>query len=700
MSIGTITTQILLLRKFLHLFLVNLPSNYQCMKSRHSLYILFTVVAAWVFYSCASIGNPEGGPQDKMPPIFVKSSPEPNAVNCKKNKIELTFDEIVQLKDPSNKIVVSPAQTEMPKMSASGKKVTIELVDSLLPNTTYTLDFSNSIQDNNEGNPLENFAFAFSTGEAIDSLRVSGIVLDSRSLEPQQNVIVGLQSNMSDTAFTKVKLERIARTDSRGRFIVRNVRPGSYRVFALNDLDRDYKFGNPTEDIAFYDSIVVPWCRPEAVADTAFALDGKTVDSVRTVNKTRFYPNDILLSMFNENRKSQYLQNNSRIDSTRLSIIFAAPSDTLPELSIVNKPQPDNSWYTLERSAHNDTLTYWIRRPELVSSDSLNVALRYLKTDSTDNLAWTTDTLRFNFQREKPKKEKKKKDEPEDTLPKIQYLSLSLLSGGTQEVYAPITIQSQEPIERLDSAAFHLEMKQDTLWTDITDYRLAYRDTTLDRRTLQIRHKWEPGEQYRIRIDSLGITNIYGVFNKTYETTINVRKLEEYGNLIFNIPAAGDSAVVELLNSSDSPVLAVPVRGGKAEFINMLPAKYYARLYFDRNRNGKYDTGNYALRLQPEETYYYPGVVNLKKNWDVEQTWDIYETAVDAQKPEEIKKNKPEKKKWETESDKNKKSEYDEDGEYGDGYDEYGNPTGYGSGNSNSFNSQKLRSLGSGMRTR
>ena len=121
-----------------------------------------------------------------MPPIFVKSSPEPNAVNCKKNKIELTFDEIVQLKDPSNKIVVSPAQTEMPKMSASGKKVTIELVDSLLPNTTYTLDFSNSIQDNNEGNPLENFAFAFSTGEAIDSLRVSGIVLDSRSLEPHR----------------------------------------------------------------------------------------------------------------------------------------------------------------------------------------------------------------------------------------------------------------------------------------------------------------------------------------------------------------------------------------------------------------------------------------------------------------------------------------------------------------------------------
>ena len=192
--------------------------------------------------------------------FFLKSSPSPNAINVNKNKIELSFDEIVTLKDPSTKIVVSPAQTEMPKMSASGKKVTIELIDTLLDNTTYTIDFSNSIQDNNEGNPLENFAFAFSTGSTIDSLRVSGIVLNSQTLEPQQNVIVGLHSNLSDTAFTNIKLERIARTNSLGQFVVRNVKPGKYHIFAINDVDRDYKFANPTEDIAFYDSIVVPTC--------------------------------------------------------------------------------------------------------------------------------------------------------------------------------------------------------------------------------------------------------------------------------------------------------------------------------------------------------------------------------------------------------------------------------------------------------
>ena len=162
--------------------------------NRNLLHIIIIAVIAAVLYSCANIGNPTGGMIDKTPPIFVRSNPMPNAVNVKDRKIELFFDEIVPLKDPSTKIIVSPAQTEMPQMNASVKKVTIELIDTLLPNTTYTIDFSNSIQDNNEGNPLENFAFAFSTGDYIDSLRVAGYVIDSRTLEPMKGIIVGTVS--------------------------------------------------------------------------------------------------------------------------------------------------------------------------------------------------------------------------------------------------------------------------------------------------------------------------------------------------------------------------------------------------------------------------------------------------------------------------------------------------------------------------
>lgn len=639
------------------------------MDLRKLIYAVLAAVIWTVLYSCASIGNPEGGPQDKLPPIFVKSEPEPDALNFNKSKIELSFDEIVTLDDPSNKIIVSPAQTEMPKLTANGKKVTVEIIDTLIPNTTYTIDFSNSIQDNNEGNPLENFAFAFSTGSYIDSMRVAGIVLDSHTLEPQQGVVVGLHSNLADSAFQKIKLERVARTNDRGQFIIRNIKPGKYRLYAINDADRDYKFANPSEDIAFYDSIVVPRCERIQVADTVFGLDGKTIDTVKTVAKTMYLPNDILLSMFNENYKAQYMQTYSRIDSTRLSLEFAAPSDTLPSLRIINKQPEPEDWYTLERSLTNDTLTYWINRPELVSSDTLLVELKSLRTDTLNNLVWGTDTLNFSFQRPKPQKKKKRdKDEEETDTVEMRFLDLRITSGTTQEVYAPVVMESAEPIASLDTAAVHLEMQQDTLWTPVTDFKIGFRDSTLNRRQLSLRHRWEPGATYRVTIDSTGITSIYGLFIKTFSSELNVRKLEDYGNLIFNIPAVKDSAFVELLNSSDKVVLSVPVKDHRAEFINMMPAKYYARIVIDRNGNGEYDTGNYNEKRQPEETYYYPSAINLKRNWDVEQTWDIYALPVDMQKPYDIKKNKPERKRWE--EIKTPENEDEED----DGFNDFTDP--------------------------
>lgn len=615
------------------------------MNLRKLIYVVSVAVIWTVLYSCASIGNPEGGPQDKLPPIFIKSSPEPNALNFNKSKIELSFDEIVTLDDPSNKIIVSPAQTEMPKLTANGKKVTIELIDTLIPNTTYTIDFSNSIQDNNEGNPLENFAFSFSTGSMIDSLRVAGIVLDSHTLEPQQGVVVGLHSNLADSAFHKIKLERVARTNDRGQFIIRNVKPGKYRLYAINDADRDYKFANPSEDIAFCDSIIVPYCEQIQASDTIFGLDGKTIDTIKTVSKSMYYPNDILLNMFNENYKAQYMQTYSRIDSTRISLMFAAPSDTLPSLRIINKQPEPEDWYTLERSLTNDTLTYWINRPELVSSDTLLVELKSLRTDTLNNLVWGIDTLNFSFQRPKPKKKKRDKDEEADTV-ETRFLDFKVISGTTQEVYAPVIMESAEPIAFIDTAAVHFEVKQDTLWNPVTGFRFGFRDTTVNRRQLSFRYGWEPGATYRITIDSLGIRSIYGTPIKGFVSEQKVRNLEDYGNLIFNIPTVRDSAFVELLNSSDKLVLAVPVKDHRAEFINMMPAKYYARIVIDRNGNGEYDTGNYDEKRQPEETYYYPSAINLKKNWDVEQTWDIYALPIDMQKPNDIKKNKPERKRW------------------------------------------------------
>lgn len=650
------------------------------MNNSKSLYYIFIIIAAAVMYSCANIGNPSGGPIDKTPPIFMRSNPTPNAVNVKDRKIEIFFDEIVTLKDPSTKIIVSPAQTEMPRMSALGRKVTVELVDSLLPNTTYTIDFSNSIQDNNEGNAIDNFAFAFSTGSVIDSMRVSGYVLDSRTLEPIQSVVVGLQSNLADSAFHKEKLQRVALTNDRGQFTIRNVSPGSYHIFALKDLDRDYKFGNPTEDIAFLDSIIVPSIGTREAADTVYN-DLNEIDTIMRATRPAYFPNDILLSMFNEDRKSQYLANNLRVDSTRISLTFAAASDTLPSLSIVGRNDVPDQWYTLERSQTNDTLTYWIRPPHLVSADTLMVATTYLRTDTASNLSWGTDTLKFTFQRQKAKK--KKKNEETDSLEQIRFMELHPLANGTQEVYAPLLLQTGTPIERYSREAFHLQRKlqNDTIFYPAEIKSIALRDSTLSRRDLMLKVDWEPGAAYTLAVDSLAMTDIYGLQTKPLKVDFNVRKMEEYGNIVFNIPAVRDSAIVELLDGTDKVVLHTPVKNHRAELLNLLPGKYYARLFIDRNGNGKYDTGNYDMHLQPEETVYYPGAINLKKNWDVEQTWDIYATPIDKQKPEAIKKNKPERKKWEKVN--TEKTETDEDEE--NGFSDFSNPNDPNLRNSNNF---------------
>lgn len=650
------------------------------MNNSKSLYYIFIIIAAAVMYSCANIGNPSGGPIDKTPPIFMRSNPTPNAVNVKDRKIEIFFDEIVTLKDPSTKIIVSPAQTEMPRMSALGRKVTVELVDSLLPNTTYTIDFSNSIQDNNEGNAIDNFAFAFSTGSVIDSMRVSGYVLDSRTLEPMQSVVVGLQSNLADSAFHKEKLQRVALTNDRGQFTIRNVSPGSYHIFALKDLDRDYKFGNPTEDIAFLDSIIVPSIGSREAADTVYN-DLNEIDTILRATRPAYFPNDILLSMFNEDRKSQYLANNLRVDSTRISLTFAAASDTLPSLSIVGRNDVPDQWYTLERSQTNDTLTYWIRPPHLVSADTLMVATTYLRTDTASNLSWGTDTLKFTFQRQKAKK--KKKNEETDSLEQIRFMELHPLANGTQEVYAPLLLQTGTPIERYSREAFHLQRKlqNDTTFYPAEIKSIALRDSTLSRRDLMLKVDWEPGAAYTLAVDSLAMTDIYGLQTKPLKVDFNVRKMEEYGNIVFNIPAVRDSAIVELLDGTEKIVLRAPVKSHRAELLNLLPGKYYARLFIDRNGNGKYDTGNYDMHLQPEETVYYPGAINLKKNWDVEQTWDIYATPIDKQKPEAIKKNKPERKKWEKVN--TEKTETDEDEE--NGFSDFSNPNDPNLRNSDNF---------------
>jgi len=258
------------------------------------------------------------------PPVVKRATPGFNSLNVTPERIEIEFDENIKIKSPAEKVIITPPQQNLPVIRSVGRKVVVELNDTLLANTTYTVDFTDAIVDNNEENPFENFVFSFSTGDRLDTLSISGKVVTADNLEPVTGTYVGIHSNFDDTVFTKLPFERISRTDSRGNFTVRGMAPGSYKVYALADINRDYTYDNPQEAVAFLDSIVIPSTMPAVRQDTVFA-DSVTVDTIRTVSYTRFLPDDLLLRSFLSDFQRQYLQKHERPEQHRLSLVFCRP---------------------------------------------------------------------------------------------------------------------------------------------------------------------------------------------------------------------------------------------------------------------------------------------------------------------------------------------------------------------------------------
>ena len=606
-------------------------------KERDSIYIpmiLVLVLAGGFISSCANMARPGGGPKDETPPVFVKSDPLPNQINVKKNKIEIEFDEIVLVEKATEKVVVSPPQKEMPLMRTSGRKVIVELKDSLRPNTTYTIDFADAIVDNNEKNVLENFSFAFSTGPIIDTLQVSGILLNAENLEPVTGMLVGLHSNLNDSAFTKTPFERIASSDARGYFSIQNISPGTYRIYALKDLNRDYRFDNATEDIAFTDVTVVPSVETVIRPDTIWT-DSVTIDTIMMNQVVLYHPDNILLKSFNENYKNHYLDKSERLSPQKMSLYFSAPNDTLPKMKPLNFDSED--WAYVESNITNDTIHYWLKDSLLYKRDTLVFESYYMRTDSLRKLSMYTDTLKMIYRRKKTvAKERRKKDEKE--TPAIEFLKLSAIVPSSLNVYDFLRFEYAEPVDTIDRNAIHLEIKNDTLWNPV---EFTFNWDSVKMRMYLLKHKWRPGEEYRISIDSLAGLSVYGTPTDKFSQTFKVRALEEYSNLYLATQGVTDSAFVELLNSNDTPVRKVPVVDGGAEFLYLDPGTYYARLVIDKNGNGKFDTGNYAEKRQPEDVYYYPKALKLKANWDVEQDWDVFALPLEQQKPRAIVKNKP-----------------------------------------------------------
>ena len=620
--------------------------------------VLFTIHYSLFTISCARMGQPDGGWYDDDPPKVVGSTPEDRATNVKAKKITIYFDEYIKIDNPTEKVIVSPPQLETPEIKGAGKKIVVELKDTLKENTTYTIDFSDAISDNNEGNPLGNYTFTFSTGEQIDTFEIGGYVLDASNLEPIKGIAVGLYDDLSDTAFTTKPLMRISRTDSRGHFVVKGVAPGTYRAYAIQDMDGDYCFKQMGEMIAFNHETYSPSSKPDVRTDTVWR-DSLHIDALLQVPYTHFLPDDVTLLAFTHPQTDRYLLKTERVEPNKISLYFTYGDSILPEIKGLNFNS--DSAFVIEANEKRDTIHYWLRDTMLVNQDTLQMDITYHMTDTLGNLVLQTDSAaevlakvpyekrmkELNKEIEKWQKQqerKKKNDQPYDSIYPVKPLEVKYNVPSAATPYSQVTIEMPTPLDVCDTSMVHLYSMIDSVWYQSP---CEFRQMEHSIRQYELLVDWRLETEYSFEVDSAAFIDIYGKASKPFKQGIKVKGQDEFSLLVVNVSGldvADTTIIVQLLNS-DTPVRDVRVKNGKARFDYLAPGKYYMRAFVDANGNGIWDTGDYKEDRQAEAVYYYPQEIECKEKWDVTKSWNMTEVPRFRQKPAAITKQKPDQEK-------------------------------------------------------
>ena len=606
---------------------------------------------ALLFAACANPGSgPDGGPFDETPPHIVGMYPNLGDTTGigRKRRVTLHFSENIKVDNPTEKITISPPQMDAPEIKVSGKRITVELSDTLRPATTYTIDFSDAITDATEGNPLGNFTYYFSTGGGVDTMEVVGHVLAAENLEPVKGILVGLHADLSDSAFAAKPLERVARTDAKGHFSIKGVRPGTYRIYALKDMDGNFQW-NRGEMLAMGRDLITPSCFADIGRDTAW-IDSVRYDTIRTFPYTHFLPDDVVLYAFEETNRKRALLKITRDVPDHFTAFFTAPNDAPPTVKAVGFE--DKSPFLEERNPTCDTITYWIADKEAAASDSLTIHLQYLCTDDSTGLdILRTDTLelRPRLTNERLRKQQadedkqwakqlerrhKRGDYTQEVRP-VEPLKLKD-SGGNITPMQNINFEAEEAIVRLDTMGFQLLLRQDSL-----EFAAPFQVRQRDLRHFTLYAEWRPAQRYVLKIDSASVEGLSGKVNKPFRREFGVMKSEEMGSLFVELQRSDTGHIVVELLQSDTKVMGrASVKDRHADFYYVRPGKYFLRLFYDVNGNGRWDTGDYQNGLQPERVVYCPQQINVRANWDTEHTWDLAAADPLHQKPSAITKTK------------------------------------------------------------
>ena len=634
------------------------------------LSLLLAVTIGGVLTSCARMGNPDGGWYDETPPKVLGATPADKATEVKAQKVKISFDEFVKIDNPTENVIVSPPQLQAPEIKATGKSIEVKLLDSLKANTTYTIDFSDAISDNNEGNPLGNYTYSFSTGAEIDTMEVSGYVVAAENLEPVKGILVGLYANLADSAFEKQPMLRVSRTDSRGHFVIKGIKRGTYRVYALQDVDGNYQFNQKSEMIAFNHELIKPSVMDDTRQDTLWS-DSLHIADIKRVGYAHFLPDNITLCAFHEVLTSRYLLSVTRNEANHFAVNFSYGNPKLPQIKGLNFNAHDA--FIAIPNAKRDTIDYWLRDTALVNQDTLRMEMTYLMTDSAGQLVSQTDTLevlskqpyerrmkqlKATYEKWQKQQEKlKKKGEPYQTEMPRPTLAIRMQNANEIDPEKRLQLQFETPISTIDTTKVHLYTKVDSLW-----YRANYQLLPAARRNAEgrfvrpdslkygmnyeISADWKPGQDYSFETDSTAFTDIYGAVTPKYKQGFKVKGDDEFGSLVITLTGLdGQPCIVQLLDRNDKVIKEVAAEHQQAEFYYLKPETYYLRLFVDSNHNGIWDTGDYAKDRQPEAVYYYPGKIECKAKWDLTESWNPTSTPLYQQKPGAITKQKADKQK-------------------------------------------------------
>ena len=563
----------------------------------NQILIYLTTLFLLLHYSCANVVSPSGGPKDSTPPQVIKFSPENLSTKFIGSTITITFDEYFSLQDPIEQIFISPPLKHSPEYKIKGKSLLINLQNELTKNTTYTINFGNSIKDITEKNVIGNLQYVFSTGHYIDSLLIQGRVQTALDNKPVENILVMLYSALEDSVVYQDKPFYVAKTNKLGEFVIKNIKKGNYKIFALDDINGNYIYDLPEEKIAFIDSLIPIniSSRFTGITTNSFETDSTQVDSLIEQQGNNEESLPYYLRLFKEDRKKQGILRKVKKNEQKTILVF---NKEVKYLDIKVKPSKYQNSFIFDLNKQRDTLTCWLKN---VISDSISFIVH-----SNVNFH---DTVGFNF----------------SDVDTIKYSkNLQLAHGANNNILnlgTDLLIKSKTPISDYDIT--RINAVEDSI--NQIHPAISLSDSTL--RLLSMRYNWKPEKTYTFQIEDSSFTDIYGKVNSLIQYTLQTKPVEAYGNIeiLINSKNPTNNYVVQLTDEKGIIVkeklkYSVP---GTLTFRYLDPLNYKIKVIQDSNSNSEWDTGDYLKKEQPEKVFIYSSLIELRSNWDVELEFDL-----------------------------------------------------------------------------